>query len=145
MLEAFVYDPLISWRLLDQSTDEVGNEVSGTESQEVVGGTITSLPLDAHNVPGTHTVLPEPIQEEQDEDGDDDDDEEGDDEDQDSKGETENGGNPETNLGSSISNKNVGFPLNADASSLGAPRIASCSTTTWSCSRRASLTVCSTQ
>ena len=120
MLEAFVYDPLISWRLLDQSTDEVGNEVSGTESQEVVGGTITSLPLDAHNVPGTHTVLPEPIQEEQDEDGEDDDDEEGDDEDQDSKGETENGGNTETNLGSSISNKNVGFPLNADASSLGA-------------------------
>lgn len=114
MLEAFVYDPLISWRLLDQSTDEVGNEVSGTESQEVVGGTITSLPLDAHNVA---SVLPEPIQEEQDEDGEDDDDEEGDDEDgdgedQDSKGETENGGNPETNLGSS--------PLLADASSLGA-------------------------
>lgn len=124
MLEAFVYDPLISWRLLDQSTDEVGKEFSGTKShEEVVGGTITSLPLDAHNVTVTHPVLPESIQEEQDEDGedDDDDDDEGDDdEDQGSKGEIENGGNTETNLGSSISNKSAGLPLPADASSLGA-------------------------
>ena len=79
MLEAFVYDPLISWRLLDQSGDEVAQEIEPeAESSAALGHeteTNMSTQLDSHNAAVTHTVLPGPIQEEQDEDGEEDEDE----------------------------------------------------------------------
>ena len=73
MLEAFVYDPLISWRLLEQSTNEETKEIKlvSSNSRESL-------------VQSSAQLMPEPIQEEQDEDGTEDDDdaeEDGDDED----------------------------------------------------------------
>lgn len=78
MLEAFVYDPLISWRLLDQSSDEVAKDI-GTEPFATTGsGDVeanTAAHIDAQNTTMAQTILPEPIQEGQDEDGEDDGDE----------------------------------------------------------------------
>lgn len=89
MLEAFVYDPLISWRLLDQSSDELAKDIeaesSATEESREVGISTTAQ-LDSHSTAVQHTAMPAPIQEEQDEDGEDDDDEDDDDEDQDGSG-----------------------------------------------------------
>jgi hypothetical protein len=73
MLEAFVYDPLISWRLLEQSTNEETKEIKlvSSNSRESL-------------VQSSAQLMPEPIQEEQDEDGTEDDDdaeEDGNDED----------------------------------------------------------------
>jgi len=119
MLEAFVYDPLISWRLLDQSSDEVAKEVdtessTTTESREVE--TSTAVQLDAHNTTVAHIVLPEPIQEGQDEDGDDDGDE-GDDRDDQDGGDKDDEGNG-THVDTSDDDRSVS--QKADASSLGA-------------------------
>ena len=78
MLEAFVYDPLISWRLLDQSSGEVAEEAdTGTTTKEEQDNeTSTAVEQDVDNSAIAHTILPAPIQEEQDEDiGDDDEDE----------------------------------------------------------------------
>lgn len=63
MLEAFVYDPLISWRLLEQSTNEETKEIKlvSSNSRESL-------------VQSSAQLMPEPIQEEQDEDGTEDDD-----------------------------------------------------------------------
>jgi len=79
MLEAFVYDPLISWRLLDQSSDEDGAEVeaatkSATEDEassvdDIQQDATTTAPASSTGVSHTNS-LPEPIQEEHDEDGD---------------------------------------------------------------------------
>mmetsp|Transcript_20902 Transcript_20902/g.45314 ORF Transcript_20902/g.45314 Transcript_20902/m.45314 type:complete len:3366 (+) Transcript_20902:339-10436(+) len=122
MLEAFVYDPLISWRLLDQSSDQVAKEAdtessSTREGQEV--GTSTSVQLEAHNATVAHTVLPGPIQEEQDEDGEDDDEDDvGDDGDE----QGHEGGDKEderNDTNDSSSDSDLG-PHQADASSLGA-------------------------
>ncbi len=132
MLEAFVYDPLISWRLLDQSADDAAKEgeiipTNARESQEV--GRRPSAKLE-------HTTLPGPIQEEQDEDSDsddnecDDDDYVGDDDD-DENVEGEDGKNDGQDSGSKDRNKDDAkndpskcpdaFPIRrADASSLGA-------------------------
>ena len=80
MLEAFVYDPLISWRLLDQSPDEIAKEVEAegalttSESQEMEPNSI--IQPDVHTSAIAHTVLPGLIEEGQDEDGDEDEDEE---------------------------------------------------------------------
>merc|ERR1719223_2286690 len=52
MLEAFVYDPLISWRLLDQSADEVGKEVEADSSaprEDNKAATNAPLQHDVHN------------------------------------------------------------------------------------------------
>ena len=86
MLEAFVYDPLISWRLLDQPADEVAKEsevVPSNSLESQKAGRRSSVKLEANNVAVAHTILPGPIQEEQDEDGEeeDDNDEEDDDDD----------------------------------------------------------------
>ncbi|KAL7500860.1 hypothetical protein ACHAWT_010361 [Skeletonema menzelii] len=77
MLEAFVYDPLISWRLLDQSSDEDAGEAdantkssandeasSADDHRQDTTATTTTATGTSH--PNT---LPEPIQEEHDEDG----------------------------------------------------------------------------
>ena len=75
MLEAFVYDPLISWRLLDQSLDEdageddantKGDANSADDDQQTTTTTVTSTAVSHAN------TLPEPIQEEHDEDEDND-------------------------------------------------------------------------
>ena len=80
MLEAFVYDPLISWRLLDQSSDDVEKDIIDTEHSTTAGTgeakPSTAAQIDAQNNTVAQTILPEPIQEGQDEDGDDDGDEE---------------------------------------------------------------------
>merc|ERR1719356_1427625 len=76
MLEAFVYDPLISWRLLDQSIDEIANQ----EKEHLVPQTPEVEP-DRKLENSTATVpialnacsyVPEPIREEHDEEGDED-------------------------------------------------------------------------
>ena len=79
MLEAFVYDPLISWRLLSQSSDEVANEAEpeSTSTREnctgVVEGNIETR-HDAANTSVSHIMLSGPIHEGPDEDGDEDED-----------------------------------------------------------------------
>jgi phosphatidylinositol kinase/protein kinase (PI-3 family) len=79
MLEAFVYDPLISWRLLDQTSDEDGAEVEAAtnsatddEASSVDDNRQdTTANAAASSTGASHTnTLPEPIQEEHDEDGD---------------------------------------------------------------------------
>jgi len=101
MLEAFVYDPLISWRLLDQSSDEVTKEVNTELSATANSGEVeTSRERDAHNVAVAHTVLPEPIQEGQDEDGEDDGDEGGDADYQDGCDKEDGGDNKKTDASS---------------------------------------------
>eukprot|EP00985_Skeletonema_marinoi_P034756 scaffold44750_cov204-Skeletonema_marinoi.AAC.1 len=79
MLEAFVYDPLISWRLLDQSSDEDAGEAEATtksSTKEEAGSADdnqqeTTTTTIAASAGASHTnTLPEPIQEEHDEDGD---------------------------------------------------------------------------
>ena len=80
MLEAFVYDPLISWRLLDQSEDEGVKEAEAKEttlSKEDRPVKLDGKPTMQHGVSlpaASHITLPEPIREGQDEDGDDDED-----------------------------------------------------------------------
>lgn len=79
MLEAFVYDPLISWRLLDQSSDEAakeGNAESSTAAAVQVAEMTTPVQEDVHSTAIAHTALPGPIQEEQDEDAEEDDEDE---------------------------------------------------------------------
>lgn len=119
MLEAFVYDPLISWRLLDQSSNEVAKEVD-TESSTTIESreveTSTAVQLDAHNTTVAHIVLPEPIQEGQDEDGDEDGDE-GDDRDDQDGGDKDDEGNG-AHVDTSDDDRSVS--PKADASSLGA-------------------------
>ena len=77
MLEAFVYDPLISWRLLDQSPGDVAEEAEtgATTKEEQDNETSTAVEQDVDNSAIAHTILTLPIQEEQDEDGGDCDDE----------------------------------------------------------------------
>jgi hypothetical protein len=138
MLEAFVYDPLISWRLLDQSAGEeakVSEAVpsNSRESQDV--GRRSSVKLEANNVAVAHTALPGPIQEEQDEDGEEEDKEDEDDDNDNSNEDEDNDddddirddqddGNEEpeeigVNIDSSQSHETIPV-LRADASSLGA-------------------------
>lgn len=76
MLEAFVYDPLISWRLLDQSNDEEVKEIEivPSNSREIIE--VGRRPSSAHSMPA-------PIQEEHDEDFTEDDDDEVDEDDDD--------------------------------------------------------------
>ena len=75
MLEAFVHDPLISWRLLDQSSDEDAAEAEATTKSATVDEASSEddnqQDTTAAASTGTsHTnTLPEPIQEEHDEDG----------------------------------------------------------------------------
>ncbi|KAL7543713.1 hypothetical protein ACHAXR_013532 [Thalassiosira sp. AJA248-18] len=118
MLEAFVHDPLISWRLLDQSSDEIAKEAeaeasTAREGQEVE--TNTSIQQDVHNSAIAHTVLPGPIEEGQDEDGDDD----GDDVDD---GDVEDGGKKEDEVdgGNGTSSSEGSNSEQPNASSLGA-------------------------
>jgi len=77
MLEAFVYDPLISWRLLDQSGDEEEEEDEDDEepSSQRDSHSAKILPVSATT---SHTIIPEPIHEGQDEDGDEDEDDKND-------------------------------------------------------------------
>lgn len=90
-LEAFVYDPLISWRLHDQSDGELVEEtetakISSDEEQPASGITQTEpsaaqdtglalhlAPIDQQNMPTTvgQSSMPEPIQEGQEEEDDD--------------------------------------------------------------------------
>mmetsp|Transcript_15877 Transcript_15877/g.34220 ORF Transcript_15877/g.34220 Transcript_15877/m.34220 type:complete len:1759 (+) Transcript_15877:5883-11159(+) len=119
MLEAFVYDPLISWRLLDQSSDEIAKEVNTessitTDTREV--GTSTAIELDAQNAAVAHTILPGPIEEGQDEDGGDDGDERGDSDGQDGCNTEDEGNGTNTNS----SDDDIAISQKADASSLGA-------------------------
>jgi hypothetical protein len=119
MLEAFVYDPLISWRMLDQSADEVAKESEVVPSNSLESqGRRSSVKLEANNVAVAHTTLPGPIQEEQDEDAeeeDDEDEEDGDDQDEDDEEPIERG----VDMDSSKSHDTI--PIRqADASSLGA-------------------------
>lgn len=129
MLEAFVYDPLISWRLLDQSADEVAKEAdvvpSNIRERQEVGR--SSVKLESHNVAVAHTTLPGPIQEEQDEDGeeeeDDDDDGDNDDnvEDEDDDGDDQDAGTEEREGNGVNSESHDAVPIRrANASSLGA-------------------------
>ena len=84
MLEAFVYDPLISWRLLDQAADDTSSkEVEivpsshSRESSSVELGTSESVETeDNNNALAAHTALSGPIQEHQDEDKEEEDEEE---------------------------------------------------------------------
>lgn len=76
MLEAFVYDPLISWRLLDQSSEEDAGEADETtKSSKDEASSVDENQQDSTNTnmatsAGAHkNMLPEPIQEEHDEDG----------------------------------------------------------------------------
>lgn len=75
MLEAFVYDPLISWGLLDESPDDVSKEIIETKSSLVAetqeAKSITATQLDVSISSLQHTVLPEPIEEGHEEEGDD--------------------------------------------------------------------------
>lgn len=75
MLEAFVYDPLISWRLLDQAADDTSKEAeivtssNSRESNRAELGTSVSLETEgAKDVVLAHTTLSGPIREVQDED-----------------------------------------------------------------------------
>jgi phosphatidylinositol kinase/protein kinase (PI-3 family) len=83
MLEAFVYDPLISWRLVDLSTaDNSGKLSAGMDEPRVVSAShplegsehganvISGVPIDLNNR-STSSVLNDPITEGRDEDGDD--------------------------------------------------------------------------
>ncbi len=138
MLEAFVYDPLISWRLLDQTVDEAAKEgeeipTNSGESQEV--GRRLTVKLETHNASVALTTLPGPIQEEQDEDGDEDDecddDDDGGDDDDNEKIEDEDGknddqdsvseGHDKDDSNNDLSKSSDAVPIRrADASSLGA-------------------------
>ncbi len=76
MLEAFVYDPLISWRLLDQANDDTRNS---RESSSAEVGTSVSVEAEvSNNFVVAHTALPGPIQEDQDEDKEEEEGEDGD-------------------------------------------------------------------
>lgn len=72
MLEAFVYDPLISWRLLDQAADDTSKEaeiVASSNSRESSSAELgTSVSEGTNDVVLAHTALSGPIQEVQDED-----------------------------------------------------------------------------
>ena len=133
MLEAFVYDPLISWRLLDESANKTGSkETNKAESpvdtsQEEVRSTIPSsqqLKTTSKKTATQTTLLPEPIQEEQDEDEDD-----GNEEDDGIKGEQDEDNKvderkEEINGSSPDDDGNVGLQIGGDvASSLGALHI----------------------
>jgi len=94
MLEAFVYDPLISWRMLDQSADEVAKESEVVPSNSLESqGRRSSVKLEANNVAVAHTTLPGPIQEEQDEDAEEEDDEDEEDDDDDNDEDDDNNDN----------------------------------------------------
>lgn len=94
MLEAFVYDPLISWRMLDQSADEVAKESEVFPSNSLESqGKRSSVKLEANNVAVAHTTLPGPIQEEQDEDGEEEDDEDEEDDNDDNDEDDDNNDN----------------------------------------------------
>ena len=68
MLEAFVHDPLISWRLVDLSDAENSDRLSiGVDEMHAVNG----VPIDLN---GRSSVLHDPITEGPDEDGEEDDD-----------------------------------------------------------------------
>jgi len=84
MLEAFVYDPLISWRLVDlsaaetQEKDAVGvNEIDAVSSNRPIEGEIAEggmgIASGVPNLNGRSSVMNDPITEGPDEDGDDDD------------------------------------------------------------------------
>ena len=124
MLEAFVYDPLISWRLLDQAADDTSKEVEIVPSNSTEVGTSASVDTEGNiNVVVAHTALSGPIQEAQDEDK-----EEEEEENDDNKCENENDRNPvdveETkgndNGDASDSDSADGAVRRTDAPSLGA-------------------------
>ena len=125
MLEAFVYDPLISWRLLDQATDDTSKEVEIVPSNSTEVGTSASVDTEGNNnVVVAHTALSGPIQEAQDEDKE----EEEEDDDDNNKCEDESDrkpGDDEETKGkgigdSSDSDSSDGAIRRSDASSLGA-------------------------
>jgi hypothetical protein len=76
MLEAFVYDPLISWRLLDQAANDTTSKeaevVPSSNSRESscteLGTSVSAETEGTNNVVVAHTALSGPIQEDQDED-----------------------------------------------------------------------------
>lgn len=81
MLEAFVYDPLISWRLVDLSNNaDAGISLGADEIRAVSSKTLSSNPLEGASVmsgvpidlaSGRSTLLNDPITEADDEDGED--------------------------------------------------------------------------